>query len=367
VDNTQDSNEFPSISPFRPSALLKREVKERRDVVADRLPRGKVVLLAGEGGIGKSSVLIDLFVAVSRGNGKVFGSQVMGGPQPCVLVLGEDDADTVARRLQGMQADDLIDAGAIFTLPDFGAHQLFERDGYSEVIRPTRFYEWLDNILFNEKVVNGGLGFLGLDPFSALFGVDENKPKEVQACWTNLAHLAVKHDVCIVVTHHLRKDSSGSRSDIRGSTALVDGVRAAYVMTKEQDPASALREAGLPEGSGIDVLKLKLVKDNLGLHRGHVTLMRTSSGLLQDITEKVSEWMKPDDALISVIKAANEAGRRITKTGTRGLYGSSTGTWPASIRDLSKRKLTELANSLVESGRVVLDKDSSLRVPGVGQ
>lgn len=72
----------------------------RRDLIEGRLPRGKLILLAGEGGVGKSMLLLDLFEAVTRGCAEAFGGRVIGGPQPCLLLTGEDDRASIDLRLK---------------------------------------------------------------------------------------------------------------------------------------------------------------------------------------------------------------------------------------------------------------------------
>lgn len=71
-----------------------------------RIPRGKVTLLDGEPGIGKSTLALDLAAKVSRGAAMPLAK---GGDHPAANVLlfsGDDDlADTVRPRLEAAGAD----------------------------------------------------------------------------------------------------------------------------------------------------------------------------------------------------------------------------------------------------------------------
>lgn len=71
-----------------------------------RIPLGKVTLLEGEPGIGKSTLALDLAAKVSRGASMPFAKGGLSGPSDVVLFSGDDDlGDTVRPRLEAASAD----------------------------------------------------------------------------------------------------------------------------------------------------------------------------------------------------------------------------------------------------------------------
>ncbi|WP_435009607.1 AAA family ATPase [Tundrisphaera lichenicola] len=72
-----------------------------------RIPLGKVTLLEGEPGVGKSSMALELAARVSRGAPMPCDRQELGtAPANVVIFSGDDDlADTISPRLEAAHAD----------------------------------------------------------------------------------------------------------------------------------------------------------------------------------------------------------------------------------------------------------------------
>lgn len=355
----------PNLDHYSP-ASYRGDSPARRDLIAGRLPRGKLVLLAGQGDVGKSWLLLQLFEAVTLGEGHVFGGHVVGGAQPCLLLMGEDDREQIDLRLKVIRQSSghtgASSLGAILPAPNICYMPLVLRD-YVNQIQPTDVLQWVTETLTAWKAVHGSLGFVGIDTFSTLCPVDANKAEEVQAVWAHLAHLAAQLDVTVIVTHHLNKSGGGDlRSSIRGSTALVDGSRAAYVMAK-LDPAAAdpIRE-GVGLGCDGEVVQLKLVKNNLGLSGKPVTLVRLPNGMLQDVTDAIADDISPESALLEIILTLNKKGVQVTKSGTKGIHQMRSTAWPKVLNGMGRDALAMCVQGLIDSGRLTQDKGQRLIV-----
>lgn len=355
---------WPCLADFAPTTF-KGDTPARRDIIEGRLPRGKVILLAGEGDVGKSWQLLTLFEAMNHGaDRRAFGGRVLGHHLPCLLLLGEDDRASVDLRLKTIRGATKArpgEHGAIITAPDIGYMPLVRAD-YDGSIRPTDVLVWLEAQIEGMKAFHGEMGFVAIDTWSTFFPIDANSPHEVQAAMNFMTHLATKHDVCIIITHHMNKGASTAdlRKGIRGSTAIPDGTRGAYVMYKiEADEAQQIREETCIEHDG-DVVRLQIVKNNLGLRRDPVTYVREPDGCLRDVSEMLGARLSPEDALLQVIQEANEAGQKLTRTGTNGLYANRSPTWPGGLGNLAKGRLEALANGLVAKGRVRLGEKGLL-------
>jgi KaiC/GvpD/RAD55 family RecA-like ATPase len=71
-----------------------------------RIPRGKLTVLDGEPGIGKSTLALDLAAKVSRGAAMPLSRSAPNAPGNVIIFSGDDDlADTVRPRLEAAGAD----------------------------------------------------------------------------------------------------------------------------------------------------------------------------------------------------------------------------------------------------------------------
>lgn len=366
----------PDRHAFTPSSF-KGDTPERIDLVTGRFPRGKVVLLAGAGGVGKSFLLLQAFEAVNGGaSHQTLGGQIVGKELPCFCLMGEDDRGSLDLRLRAIREHNPsvkpVDHGHIWPVPNIG-HMPLVKKGWDGTIKPTEVLEWLERILTGALAEYGSLGFLVVDTFSTLLPVDANKPDEVQAAFSFLTSLAARLDLCVIVTHHMNKGAGADadrtktaeelRSGIRGSTALEAAVRAAYVLHKlgSGDADRVRREAQMDDYTG-DVIQLCLVKDNLGLRTDAVTYIRMPNGTLQDVSGLLGRRMSDEEALLQVVQGANDAGRKLTKTGTDGLFASRAASWPGNLSTMARAPLERLANQLIEDGRLIADA-KGLTVP----
>ena len=97
--------------PNMPHAILQELTGVTREMLEwlwpGRIPLGKLTLLAGDPGLGKSFVTLDIAARVSRGDAWPDTPLLKQTPGDVVLLNAEDDlADTIAPRLDKANADD---------------------------------------------------------------------------------------------------------------------------------------------------------------------------------------------------------------------------------------------------------------------
>jgi hypothetical protein len=210
-----------------------------------RIPLGKVTLLAGDPGLGKSFVTLDLAARVSRGQAWPDMPLLKQTPGGVILLNCEDDAsDTIAPRLDRAGADEtrvVLLEGVTF---------LGKRRQFSLESDIPRLAEALGQFAGTRLVV--------IDPIAAYCGkVDSHKNSDVRGMLAPLAELASVHRVAILTVTHLSK-SGGSKAVYRamGSLAFAAAARAVWAVTK--DPTNPERRLLLPA-------KLNLARDPDGL------------------------------------------------------------------------------------------------------
>jgi hypothetical protein len=186
-----------------------------------RIPIGKLTLLAGDPGLGKSLITLDMAARVSAGASwpdVPDDSQAAGG---VVLLSAEDDlADTIRPRLDAQKAD----CTRVSSLTTFG-------DLATDIDMLSKSIELTDNC---RLVV--------VDPISAYMGkADSHNNAEVRAILAPLAQLAAEKRVAILAVTHLRKGEGEPIYRAMGSLAFVASVRTAWVICRDKsDPERRL-------------------------------------------------------------------------------------------------------------------------------
>ncbi len=195
------------------------------------LPLGKLLLLAGDGGHGKSSLTLALAADLSQGR-PCLGLDYLPEPACDVLLVGcEDDyGDTVVPRLLASGAD----LNRIHKVD-------FARDKNG---KPTPFclahYAEMERELEKMKDIR----LVVIDPAGAYIGrsVDDHKDSELRTLLDPMAQLAASSRVTIALVKHLNKGASAKAvHKVSGGAGYVNAVRAAYiVLPDENEPALKL-------------------------------------------------------------------------------------------------------------------------------
>jgi len=194
-----------------------------------RVPLGKLTLLAGDPGLGKSLVSLDMAARVSRGTAWPETPLLPQTAGKVVLFNAEDDlADTIAPRLDRAGADDskIIAVEGVESRGPDGA-------------KPLRWCFTLENDLPRlEEVLTDypGVRLVVIDPISAYCGkTDTHKNAEVRSLLAPLAELAARRHVAVVAVTHLSK-SGGAKAVYRamGSLAFAAAARAVWAVVKDR-------------------------------------------------------------------------------------------------------------------------------------
>lgn len=186
-----------------------------------RIPKGKVSLIEGDPGTGKSALTIDLAARVSVG-------KELPDETPCqvagvVLLSAEDGpADTIRPRLDAAGADP-SKVLALTTLCD--------------VENQERMLSVPDDVpLIERGIERVGAGLVVIDPLVAFLpkNVDANKDQDVRRALAPLAVLAERTGAAVVVVRHLNK-GTGGKALYRGggSIGIIGAARSALLVAKD--------------------------------------------------------------------------------------------------------------------------------------
>lgn len=212
-----------------------------------RIPAGKLTLLIGNPGGGKSLLTADMGARVSRGFMWPDGASCEAGG--VIMLSGEDDpADTTVPRLAAAGAD-----LARVSILD-GIHTKDPRTGEARLDLPQ-----LDRHLpaIREAIRETGARLLVIDPISSFVGaVDDHRNAELRGLLSALAALAAETGCAVVCVSHLRKSGGLAVHQCVGSLAYTAAARAVWALVR--DPEDEERRLFLP-------VKMNLARDTAGL------------------------------------------------------------------------------------------------------
>lgn len=191
----------------------------------DKIAKGKVTLIAGDPGLGKSQATLQFASIVSNGGEFPGGHQAEKG-KVLIFSAEDDPADTVVPRLKACDAD--LNQISIFSLVNRG-----DKEGYFNLRTDISL---LSETFKKEK----NISLIVIDPITAFLGeTDTHKNAEVRSLLYQLSKFASEFNVAVLgVTHFSKNENSSPMNKFTGSLAFVAAARAAYIVTKDSDDES---------------------------------------------------------------------------------------------------------------------------------
>lgn len=231
-------------APWNPAGSAPRTSGARKEAIAVRLAdvkpttidwlwpkrfaRRKIGLLVGDGGLGKSSIMLDLAARHSRGLQMPDGAPGVQGAT--IFLSAEDDpADTIRPRLDRLGAD----VRHIYCL-----QAVRESNGSEHMFSLGRDLDALEALIVKTKAL-----LVVIDPLNAYLGsqTDSYKDSEVRALLAAVSDLAARQGPAIVGIMHLRKGDAQAQHRILGSVAFGNAARlvlgVGYADPKKRDSA----------------------------------------------------------------------------------------------------------------------------------
>ena len=243
-----------------------------------RIALGKLTMIAGDPGLGKSLISIAMAGHITRG--KPWPVDHSHCPLGDVVMLSAEDdpADTIRPRLDAAGADPTrVYVMTAIRAPDRESGALVNR-----MVSLKRDLPAVDELLDTLPECN----LLVVDPISAyLDGADSHNNSDIRGLLAPLSELAARRRLAVVTISHLNKGGNANAMyRMTGSLAFVAAARAAFLVAKDQE--NSARRLVLP------------IKNNLG---------PDSSGVAYEVTESANgaptvTW-DPDPVTLSAEEA----------------------------------------------------------------
>jgi RecA-family ATPase len=243
AEGVSASDEAPPPAPLIVKASAEWEgkaVKSLRWTVRERILKGNVAILSGDGAIGKTTIALQLAVGVSRGTDWLGAVVEEGGP--VLFFSAEEDEDEVHRRLamiikyQGVKFSDL---GNLYVHCRPGENALLGAPDKG-VIKGTPLLAQL-----TAAACDRGAALVIIEAVADVFGGDEIDRGHASQFMTLMRQLAIKSKASVLLLQHPSQAGMSSGTGTSGSSHWNNAARSRLYFSSVKDgdePDSGLRE-----------------------------------------------------------------------------------------------------------------------------
>ena len=354
------------------------DAPEQRFLVEGSIPLGVVSVLAAMGDTGKGMIALDLALSVATGKPRT----VSVSPEPMALggairefgaaaiLTAEDDEGEIHRRLERLDPERHRLARperlVVVPLPNAGGPVPLVAGGRNGPEATPRFHDLRDQLA---RIAD--LKLVVLDPLSSFIHADVNADPAAGSFATGLlAGLATEIGAAVIVAHHMRKPQGNrpistveqARDAVRGTSALVDGVRLVYALwpaaeERQREVFKTLDEKRVRNA----VFQGAVVKANGTVDRTIRTYLRAPTGLLVDVTVRLDERRTAAaelaEALVASIARAARKGHPFTHTGGAGVF-LQRHRLPPEFHDIGRNRLQIMVQEMLNESVLVKGKAS---------
>lgn len=349
-----------------------RKAEPRKWLVENTIPLGTCSVVAAMGDSGKGFMMLDLCLSVAEPERNI----VIGQPQSfghnvsahgvAVYITAEDEHDEILRRLEGLDpsGDRRRAAGSnliIVPLPNAGGPLPLVVNGKTGAEATLFFNEIRQQLL---SIPN--IKLVVLDPLASFILADVNNDPAAGAFATGLmSSLAYELGATIQFCHHMKKSDSSkgitpekARELIRGTSAIVDGVRCVYALWPADFHYAqrVCRKMNVPFERN-KVFNGAIVKSNGPSDREVKTYIRSETGLLvacDDTIRQISiDQSELDALLVDSIAYAAKTGHPFTKSGVNGLIKEQKHRLYKELQAIGEKKLDAMVERLLIEEEIV--------------
>lgn len=336
---------FPRVgcAPFSAAEFARRQITPRPQLVEDWVPGNQVSSIDGDGGAGKSTVGLQLAVAV------VSGRSWLGMPTargPALYLSAEDDEEEVHRRLHNITAH----AGLTLNdLADLHVWPLAEADPAlvlpnGDALQQTPRWQEMEAVVARIRPV-----LLVLDSRADVFGGNEISRSQTRAFVGMLRGLAVRNKLAVVLLAHPSLSGMASGTGSSGSTHWRNAVRSALYLTRPDDGETA----------DLDARTLSVKKSNYGPAGLSLRLRWTIGGFVVDgegggPIDRTAAIDAIDRAFLHLLTAYQAQGRTVSDRSGHG-YAPAMFAKDPLAKGATKQGLTAAMNRLFAAGDITVE------------
>lgn len=268
-----EQDEIHSRSDASPSPISSLQILNMAKIQAQAinwlwsgwLPLGKLTILAGAGGCGKTNLLLALIATITTEGVFPDGTKCDTSGKVLIYSTEDDPNDTLLPRL--------IANGADLSKIDFIAGRINEK-GEREPFDPTKDLP----LLYDYAKQNPDIKLLMIDPIISAIGGDSNKATDVRRALQVVVDFAQEFNCAVVGITHFSKGTSGSSPADRiiGSQAFTALARMVWSAAKREDENDCI---------------LVRAKSNISTLDGGIRYQIESETVLENIETTKTVWL----------------------------------------------------------------------------
>lgn len=192
-------------------------------IYADRIPLRTGTILAGKGGIAKSTIISDIIARATRGE---LPGSFQGTPITVALISPEDDVESVlVPRLQAAEADlsRVLDLSRVITRTESGEHR-------------TTLPNIADDLpALADQIREHEIRLLIVDPLVSIMSGNTISQSDVRRNFDPLSTMAAEHEFALLAVAHFGKSGERAGDRLSGSHAFRDVTRSLIVAAVDEE------------------------------------------------------------------------------------------------------------------------------------
>ena len=312
---------------------------EQKFLIGDTIPLGVPCVFAAAGDSGKGMMTLDLAMKVASGASmqNSFGGLVAEHGD-VILITAEDDKDEMHRRISRLDPskyrENYEHKLRILPLPNLGGVFPIMQKFDNSYLMGEEFSR-----IYDQMLEMNTLKLIIIDPMASFVHADVNADPAAGAAFMSLlAQMATETGATVMVNHHMAKIRDNdpvttpeqARNLIRGTSAIVDGVRSAFAVWSVDEGTGRQRCRDLQlDYARNAVFDGAVVKSNGPANREIRHFIRNpDTGLLEDRSMDIRSLAMSSTIrdrlqhIAEFVRMREDEGRAVAHGGSDGLYNA---------------------------------------------
>ena len=357
---------------------------EQKFLIGDTIPLGVPCVFAAAGDSGKGMMTLDLAMKVASGASmqNSFGGLVAEHGD-VILITAEDDKDEMHRRISRLDPSKYRESYEhklrILPLPNLGGVFPIMQKFDNSYLMGEEFSR-----IYDQMLEMNTLKLIIIDPMASFVHADVNADPAAGAAFMSLlAQMATETGATVMVNHHMAKIRDNdpvttpeqARNLIRGTSAIVDGVRSAFAVWSVDEGTGRQRCRDLQlDYARNAVFDGAVVKSNGPANREIRHFIRNpDTGLLEDRSMDIRSLAMSSTIrdrlqhIAEFVRMREDEGRAVAHGGSDGLYNAvqeSNSGEPCVIYLKNAGKLSTIGEAVTEACRLGLIRKYTMTAGG---
>jgi RecA-family ATPase len=336
---------LPKLEVITAASFAGVEPAARPWLVEHLIPRRAVTLISGDGGVGKSLLMLQGCVSVASGRDWV---GLLPEEGAAVYVSAEDDIDEIHRRLHSIATAhniNIAELGNLHFVPLAGRDAILAAPDRHGVLKPTDLWRSVADLARLKPAL------LVIDNLADAFAGNENSRPEARQFVGLLRGFAIENDCAVVLIAHPSLTGMSSGSGISGSTAWNNSVRSRLYLDR---PKTEDGEDLDPDARVLSTKKANYGPISAGIRlRWENGVFRLESGASS--LDRLAADAKADRAFLDILAQFQREGRDVSPNPGPTYAPVMFAAHPSS-GGIRKRDLKAAMDRLLAAKKIIVDK-----------